>query len=139
MSTANLSPNQKPVKNVGALEGPLCPLCNSRMALRTTTKFHYPNGSPRKFWGCSEWPACKGIHGAHPDGRPLGIPGDAETKKARQRAHAAFDELWKARCWSRSQGYAWLRERLGITRSECHIAMFDVTTCERVVAVCKEG
>lgn len=107
------------------------------MRLRETTKFKYRNGSPRKFWGCSRWPKCGAVHGAHPDGRPFGVPGDAETKKARIRAHDAFDALWKGRAWSRGQGYSWLREQLGMTRDECHIGNFDVATCERVVAVCE--
>ena len=107
------------------------------MVLRTTTKFKYRNGEPRKFWGCSAWPECAGIHGAHPDGRPLGIPGDAETNKARQRAHAAFDRVWQAR-WSRGRGYRWLRGQLGMTKKQCHIANFDVATCERVVAICEK-
>jgi len=120
------------------MQAPSCPLCKAPMRLRTTQKFRYPNGDPRKFWSCSTWPKCNGIHGAHPDGRPLGVPGDAETKKARQRAHAAFDALWKDHVWSKGQGYAWLRGKLGLTRATCHIAMFDIETCERVVEVCRK-
>lgn len=136
LSIANSNQSRKPVKSASAPETPLCPLCQSLMILRTTQKFRYPNGDPRKFWSCSTWPKCNGIHGAHPDGRPLGIPGDAETKKARIRAHDAFDAVWRGRKWSRSHGYRWLREQLEITKTECHIGNFDVETCERVISLC---
>jgi ssDNA-binding Zn-finger/Zn-ribbon topoisomerase 1 len=69
----------------------ICPKCGSEMMLRTTTKYTYPNGDPRKFYGCSKWPACNGTHGANPDGTPLGIPGNDEVKEARHKAHVAFD------------------------------------------------
>lgn len=36
-----------------------------------------------KFYGCTRFPECRGTHGAHPDGRPLGVPANAETKEAR--------------------------------------------------------
>lgn len=51
------------------------------------------------------------------------------------RAHTAFDRLWKGG-GDRSAAYAWLAGALGISKNECHIGMFDVDMCKRVVRVC---
>lgn len=122
--------------------------CDGVMVLRYSSKYD------RKFYGCSNYPRCKATHGAHQDGRPLGIPADKETKRARIEAHAAFDKLWenagefydppvrgrkaKRRVMriARSRAYAWLRDSLGMTEDECHIGRFDLDACVRVVMVC---
>ena len=105
-----------------------CGLCSSPMVLRDSVK--YPG---RRFWGCVRWPECDGAHGAHPDGRPLGIPGDRETCAARMRAHAAFDQLWKGGSMSRQDAYRWMRRALGLSRKEGHIAMFNIEQCDALV------
>jgi len=89
------------------------------------------------FYGCSSYPACTGTHGAHPDGSPLGNPGDARTREARKLAHDAFDMLWKAGKMSRDEAYQWLSRKLKINRSSAHISRFDVETCERVIKLAK--
>jgi ssDNA-binding Zn-finger/Zn-ribbon topoisomerase 1 len=119
-----------------------CPECGADMILRYTNKFLYGDGSPRKFYGCSQWPQCKATHGAHPDGRPLGIPADRVTKAARIRAHAAFDRFWqgdKRRSKKRARGsaYAWLMRAMGLT-SWPHIGEFNAAQCEQVVRLCAE-
>jgi hypothetical protein len=70
---------------------------------------------------------------------------NAELRAAKSRAHRAFDALWKAKirkeschkAQARGAGYKWLAEKLSIPREECHIGMFDVALCARVVDVCK--
>lgn len=117
-----------------------CPECGARMVLRETAKFRYPNsGSPRRFYGCSNYPECKATHGAHPDGRPLGVPGDAATKQARIRAHNAFFLYCEKHGLSRGEGYEWLQKSLGMAANECHIGRFDAETCEIVVGLCEQG
>lgn len=90
------------------------------------------------FYGCENYPDCPGSHGAHPDGRPLGIPATKETKDARIRAHAAFDRLWKRserhnRKRARRRYYGKLSRYLGIAVEDCHIGRFDSETCDRVI------
>lgn len=51
--------------------------------------------------------------------------------------HEKFDRLWlndRDRRRARLRAYAWLRDMLGITKDECHIAMFDVAMCARASA-----
>ncbi len=75
---------------------------------------------------------CRGTHGAHPDGSPLGAPADEATRRARIEAHKALDTLWSDG-EQRLNVYAWLARKLGIPLEKCHIAMFDKERCRRVV------
>ncbi len=86
------------------------------------------------FYGCSRWPDCDATHTAHPNGEPLGIPGDKATKAARIRAHDAFDTLWKDNGpMKRGQAYRWMQKTLDLTPDEAHIGRFDIPMCERVI------
>ncbi|GAF98235.1 unnamed protein product [marine sediment metagenome] len=109
-----------------------CPECGADMVLR---KSKYG-----KFYGCSRWPECDATHGADGDGRPLGIPADKATRRARQQAHTAFDGLWRGSeaTRSRAKAYKWLQGVLGLSPDECHIANLDREACGRVVEACRE-
>lgn len=83
---------------------------------------------------------------------PLGRLADAALRKAKIRAHAAFDRTWRILYTTRHEAdttytvgrarasrYKLLAELLGIPARECHIGMFDVQTCERVIELCDAG
>lgn len=106
----------------------------SPMILRTTTKFKYPNGQDRKFYGCSQFPACRGVHGAHPDGSPMGIAGDKATRQARVEAHSVFDAAWRARGMTKKEAYRWLQDITGLSDKGAHISRFTVEQCADLVA-----
>lgn len=110
----------------------ICPLCNSEMELKSSD-FRYADGSQRKFYGCSRWPKCRATHGAHSDGRPLGFPANKETKLWRMRAHIEFDRLWKSGEMSRNKAYCVMRELMGMTEDEAHIAKFNSEQCRKLV------
>jgi ssDNA-binding Zn-finger/Zn-ribbon topoisomerase 1 len=119
----------------------LCPECGAPMVLRTTTKHYYGNGQPRKFYGCTRYPECGGAHGAHPNGEPIGIPADAETKRARMAAHDAFDRLWKGELggtMTRKQAYRELQRVMGMTEEQAHIGRMDKQQCARLVELLGE-
>ena len=106
------------------LEHP-CPECGEAMVLRNS-KFGL-------FYGCSTFPKCKATHGAHKDGKPLGIPADKATKKCRIDAHEAFDQLWKGKHMDRSAAYEWMQEVMEMTEDEAHIGRLDADQCEDLV------
>lgn len=112
-----------------------CGECGTSMVLRLS-KYGL-------FYGCPRFPQCRGTHCAHPDGAPIGIPCNAETKRARMAAHAAFDGMWKAwaeragNCAARNDAYAWLRLEMGLTKEQAHIGRFDKEQCARVVELVK--
>lgn len=108
-----------------------CPECGGQMLLRVT------KGKNRRFYSCERFPDCRGSHGCHPDGKPLGVPADQETKELRIRAHEVFDRLWKLEGKSRAKAYTWLSIALGIKRVNCHIGSFDKAMCNRVILACK--
>ena len=85
------------------------------------------------FWGCTNYPECRGTHGAHPDGKPLGVPADKETKDWRGEAHAVFDHWYKTKNLSRSEGYEQLQRIMGLSKAEAHIGNFDRARCEELI------
>lgn len=104
-----------------------CGDCGAAMALRA--------GRFRPFYSCTRYPACRGAHGAHPDGRPMGTPADAATRQARTEAHAAFDRVWRGGAkGARQRAYSWLAAKMG--RGAVHIGEMTAEDCARVVALC---
>lgn len=100
---------------------------------------HRPDLFAKQFWRCAPCEAFVGCHEAgngYGDGtRPLGRLANFELRRAKMRAHAAFDPLWKAKGMRRREAYAWLAKQMGIDPSQCHIGMFDVERCQEVVGI----
>lgn len=78
----------------------------------------------RHFWLCECGAYC-GTHRGTTE--PLGYPCGPVTRKARSRAHAAFDPLWRGKNapMRRGEAYQWLAKRLGISKRDCHIGMMN--------------
>jgi ssDNA-binding Zn-finger/Zn-ribbon topoisomerase 1 len=115
-----------------AVDNLVCPECGSHMVLRESKKYRKP------FYGCERYPECRAAHGAHTDGRPLGIPANADTKRARMRAHRVFDALWQAKpgeepIMSRVEAYRWMGTILRLPSTEAHIGRFTREQCEKLV------
>ncbi len=53
-----------------------------------------------------------------------------------QGRNTLFDPLWRDKKMKRKAAYTWLADQLGIHVNDCHIGMFDVDMCRRVVEVC---
>jgi hypothetical protein len=79
----------------------------------------------------------------------LGRLANAELRLAKRSAHEAFDASWRALhdyrtrtdpsypvSRARAKAYKLLAKLLGMSGRDCHIGMFDVGTCRRVVALC---
>lgn len=126
------------------MSAPICPYCDnpSRLVGGVSVYRHRKDLALKQFWLCENCDAWVGCH----DGtiKPLGRLANKELRDAKQRAHAAFDPLWQAKIRrdrvpkkvARGAGYKWLAGQLGIDREHCHIGMFDVPTCRRVVDIC---
>jgi hypothetical protein len=123
------------VSDSPTIVAPICPVCSVPMRLKVTERFRYLNGLPRLFWICPYNATCRMLCGAHPDGTPSSTPADAETKAARNRAHEAFDALWKTDRLSRHGAYRWMQRKMGMTRDEAHIGFFDVAQCEQLIGL----
>ena len=113
-----------------------CPYCESTPKLVTGKEIypHRPDLYHKKFYLCN----CGAYVGCHPNSdTPLGAVADEATRKARNKAHAAFDPIWKHKQMRRNDAYAKLAQKMGINRNECHIGMFDVQQCQEVVDISK--
>ncbi|WP_429498909.1 zinc-finger-containing protein [Robbsia andropogonis] len=136
-----ITPSNPCPKAVARVKDPLpvptqCPNCGSRVELVEN----------RAIYGQSHgrWPyahlcmnrACDSYVGIHPrTDIPLGTLANKATRAARKRAKGEFMVLWESGEMTQDEAYAWLADALGITPvGHCHIAWFDVATCERVVA-----
>lgn len=115
-----------------------CPECGGRMRLRCSDKVRYDSGRKRLFYGCENYPTCKGSHGAHPDGKPMGIPGNQATKDARIRLHTEFDKYWKDQGLSRKESYHKIADILQVPRGTAHISNLTVEQCEFVLERIKQ-
>ncbi|WP_369788361.1 zinc-finger-containing protein [Rouxiella sp. WC2420] len=117
----------------------ICDYCGNDAAFVTGRKIypHRPDLFSLQFYQCEP---CKAHVGCHKDsnGVPLGRLANAELRAAKSKAHAAFDPIWKGRTMSRKNAYGWLATELGILAKDCHIGMFNIEMCERVVATCEE-
>lgn len=104
-----------------------CPECGAKMVLRDS-RYGW-------FYGCSTFPKCPATHGTHPNGEPLGIPANKETKSWRMKAHFAFDTLWNdpTSTMSRSEAYRWMSETLALDSSDAHISMFGIDRCKQLI------
>ena len=116
-----------------------CPYCNNPAKL-VTGEVVYPHRddlSFNKFWHCAPCGAYVGCH--HPGDRPLGRLANAELRKAKKEAHAAFDPLWVNKKFAtRKLAYKWLANKLNIDAHHCHIGAFDVETCAMVIVLCNK-
>lgn len=127
-----------------------CPYCGGKAPLESTTII-YQGRDFGLAYICENYPKCDAYVGVHKNsGKPLGRLANKELRDWKIKAHAAFDELWRRKLakrrkergndykqvYARGSGYKWLRQQLGLESKECHIGMFDVDMCKRVVEVC---
>lgn len=128
---------------------PVCPHCQVPAVLVTGAAI-YPHRADlhtKQFWRCER---CGAYVGCHPKtSKPLGVPANAELRRARQLLHdRALDPLWQRaelhynrpedaraiaiiRNSARKRVYAYLSWRLGLDPEDTHTAMFDLETCRR--------
>lgn len=111
----------------------ICPYCG-RQAEFIDSTYVYAR-SYGMIYCCKPCKAWVGVHRGTT--KPLGRLANKELRGRKIAAHNAFDKLWRGGGISRNQAYKWLAEQLGITPRECHIGMFDVEQCNRVVEICK--
>ena len=125
-----LLPLHEPKKSARAphaVDNLRCPECGALM--------HFCRSKFGPFYGCTRYPECKATHGAHPDGRPLGLPADKPTKDARIRVHGLLAMIWNWDIKSeRSKMYAWLARNSSVK----HVASMDLDECIRIEEILRK-
>lgn len=116
-----------------------CDYCGKDAALVSGKELypHRPDLFGIQLWKCTPCEAWVGCH-KRSNAVPLGRLANAELRKAKSAAHAAFDPIWKSGSKSRMGAYKWLSKQLNVPFKECHIGMFDIERCQQVVTVCNE-
>lgn len=98
----------------------------------------YPNRPDlhkRLFYLCG----CGAYVGSHRKSyTPLGYPAGPRTRVARQRAHSAFDRIWRHGLMSRDDAYEWLSKAMGIPAMLCHIGKLNEAQAIRVTRISTE-
>lgn len=92
-----------------------------------------------KFYGCTNFPTCKGAIGAHqaPPYLPLGKPADRETKQLRIAVHERIDPLWRGQGkGARARLYAALSKVIG---KPYHTGECDADTCRTILGLIDKG
>jgi hypothetical protein len=67
----------------------------------------------------------------------MAMKNDVVASAAKIAAHAAFDPFWKLEGMGRQDAYVWLARQMGMTRNQCHIGLFDVGQCQKVIEICQ--
>lgn len=110
-----------------------CPYCGRKAEYVDSAEIY--GKSYGMVYLCRPCDAYVGVH----DGTdtPLGRLANRELRRWRNRAHAAFDPLWQQGPYRRrrNDAYAWLAGKMGLTKEETHIAMFDVEQCKQVIQI----
>lgn len=95
-----------------------------RPDLKNKAFYHCCNGHPSAYVGCHQGTI-----------KPLGVLANAELRKAKSAAHAAFDPIWRDGLKTRQNAYKWLAGQMKLPKSETHIGMFSVEQCNQVVKI----
>lgn len=113
-----------------------CPHCGKQPKLKPDSRHLYGGRDFGPVWECECGARCGCHKGTN---KPLGTVADAATRKARNDAHAWFDQLWQDKrvFQSRREAYAWLQTQMFMTKKECHIAKMDIDQCKRVCELAK--
>ena len=111
----------------------ICPYCQQKAQLVNGKEIypHRPDLYSLKFWLCRPCDAYVGTHKNSLIHKPLGVLANLELRKAKTNLHRIFDPIWKYGNMDRKEAYQWLSKKLGINESNCHIGMFDLSTCKR--------
>lgn len=111
-----------------------CPECGAPMKLRKTSKYTYKNGKPRLFYGCTRYPGCTGTHNAHPNGKPLGIPADKETRELRVKLHKELAKWWN---YDNKEQRNDMYDFLKANTKNGHISMMDKDELNKLLGLLK--
>lgn len=115
---------------------PICPYCNQNAVLVDSAVVY--GRSFGFIWHCAPCDAYVGTHKNDSSHRPLGELANKELRGWRIKAHAAFDPIWQSGSMTRQDAYYWLCEKMGISKMQCHIGMFDIEWCKWVVRLCEQ-
>lgn len=70
--------------------------------------------------------------------RALGQVANETLRLKRIETHQVFDAFWKYKGMSRTKGYRWLAEQMGLPERLAHIGGFEMDQCQKVIDLCRK-
>jgi hypothetical protein len=129
------------------MSGRICPYCNQ------PTEYIDSSYIYKKSYGmiyiCKPCNAYVGVHKG--TSTALGRLANKELREAKKQAHHYFNKIYQTgiivtilekplpQVKSRTAAYMWLSKEMGVDRKYCHIGMFDIEQCNKVIALCKKA
>ena len=128
------------------LSGKICPYCN-KVPEFVDSSCVYHGISFGMIYLCRDCSAWVGVH--KDTKKALGRLANNELREAKKKAHSYFDLIAKTglinKLWTqfihgmpnRNKAYWWLSRKMDIKKDRCHIGMFDLDQCKKVVSICE--
>ena len=126
--------------------GLICPYCGNKTEY-IDSSFVYAK-SYGMIYICKPCDAYVGVHKG--TDKAMGRLADKLLRGAKIEAHYYFDQIARTslinKIWkeyipnlsNRKKAYLWLSKQMNIPEEDCHIGMFDVGECNRVVEICNQ-
>lgn len=124
--------------------GLICPYCGNKTEYVDSAVIY--GKSYGMIYLCKPCDAYVGVHRG--SDKSLGRLANKELREAKKEAHYHFDKIAKTglinKIWNefipdisnRNKAYLWLSKQMGIDKERCHIGMFDVEQCKKVIEIC---
>ena len=116
-----------------------CPYCGAKILLKDATYIYHKKKAKEwgKVWVCANYPSCNSYVCCHKGtDLPLGRLANERLRCLKSEAHLQFDVLWKSGLMNRREAYKWLSDMLKIELEDCHIGLFDIKMCQKVIHLC---
>lgn len=131
---------QKACAEVGAdfdvLRGKKCPYC--KQPTKYVDSIEVYGKSYGFIYLCRPCDAFVGVHHGNST-ESKGSVANKQLREWRKRAHQAFDpiQFQNKKNWNRNKAYSWLSEQMGLPKTVCHIGMFSINKCKKVIEICR--
>jgi len=121
--------------------GPKCPFCNCVSVLADAKVIYGDESDYGMVYVCPNYPKCDSYVGCKKGtATPLGSLANSALHALRIQAHSMFDNLtWKTGLMTRDEAYKRLQEVLQVKKENCHIGMFTMQQCNRIINLCNSG
>jgi hypothetical protein len=117
-----------------------CPYCNDKPKLIDSVEIY--GTSYGMAYYCAPCDALVNCHKGTT--KPLGRLANKELRYWKRVAHEHFDPLWKkaiekgrTKKEARGAAYKWLAKQMNLDIELCHVGMFDIEQCKKVIELCK--
>jgi zinc-finger-containing domain len=112
------------------MKGKVCPYCYKKTEY-TDSLYVYKTRSYGMIYICKPCNAYCGVHKGTK--KSLGRVANKALREWKQKAHGEFDRIWKSGHMTRKEAYHAMSIFTKVPENYCHIGMFSIATCMKVV------